>query len=410
MTPIILLMIIERPLLKKRLTQQNAWTLVYGRRKTGKSFLVKNFVTWDDYFFIKRNRTVLYETKTLSYESFAELFKSKIHDKKTVVIDEFHRLPEEFFDYLHHEEKKGRLILISSTLFLAKRFFSAHSPLLGLFAETIIPLPLLQETLAATMPMHLDKKAWLELSVLLREPICVKYITKASVREIIKEILISSKETVPSLVGEIFLEEERTLSSIYEGILRAIATGKVKSGEVSSYLFSRKLIAKDDPSLLQQHITTLVKLGIIRKIQVFNKKRFVYKHASPLVRLYYLADERYNLSEQQLPGDLLDEFLAQNLPLVIEDAVREALAQKLGLIEQVYEDKDFGVDGMLLKLKKLNMVLEVKWRTTIKHEEMRRITENLLAFKAKRHVLFVPDKEKVAVVNCIEVMDPKDLL
>lgn len=410
MTTIILIMIIERPILQKKLTLSSAWTLVYGRRKTGKSFLIKNFVRWNDYFFIKRDRTILYGTKTLSYETFTELFRSKLHDKKTIVIDEFHRLPEDFFDYLHHEEKRGRLILISSTLFLAKKFFSVHSPLLGLFAETIVPLPLLQETLNTTKSMHLDKKAWLELSVLLREPICVKYITKASVRDIMKEILISSKETIPSLVGEIFLEEERTLSSIYEGILRAVATGKVTTGEVSSYLFSRKLIPKDDPSLIQQHVTTLVKLGIIKKIQVFNKNRYVYKHASPLVRLYYLADEKYNLSEQQSPGDILDEFLSQNIPFVVEDAVREALAHKLGLIETVFEDKDFGVDGILLKLKKPELILEVKWKNKIKTEEIEDIKRNLLKFKAKRHILFVPDKEKCTAVHGVELMDPRDLL
>ena len=77
---------------------------------------------------------------------------------------------------------------------------------------------------------------------------------KEDPREIIAKSLEYSVKTIPALVGEIFTEEERSISAVYEGILRAIANGKTVSGEISSYLFSRKLIKKDDPSIVQQYL------------------------------------------------------------------------------------------------------------------------------------------------------------
>ena len=141
--------------------------------------LVKNFVKWDDYFFIKRDRTILTgEGETISYDTFMIILKRGIKEGKTVVIDEFHRLPEEFLDFLHHTEKKGRIILVSSTLFLSKKLFSEHSPILGLFAEMLVPILTLRDTLKALNKINIKPQEKLELGILLREPITIQFLTK----------------------------------------------------------------------------------------------------------------------------------------------------------------------------------------------------------------------------------------
>ncbi|MHB9302916.1 hypothetical protein [Thermofilum pendens] len=33
-----------------------AWVLVYGRRKVGKSYFIRNFTKWDSYYFVGRER------------------------------------------------------------------------------------------------------------------------------------------------------------------------------------------------------------------------------------------------------------------------------------------------------------------------------------------------------------------
>jgi len=36
----------------------NEWLLIYGRRKTGKSFLVRRFIKFDEYYFVSRSGRV----------------------------------------------------------------------------------------------------------------------------------------------------------------------------------------------------------------------------------------------------------------------------------------------------------------------------------------------------------------
>ncbi len=415
MTRIILFMVIVKRQEQQLLTSTSAWTLVYGRRKTGKTYLIKQFVPWDRYFFVKRDRTILDEKGvSLGYDAFLEVVKTIKEAKKTIVIDEFHRLPESFLDYLHFlsPDRQGRIILISSTLYLAKKFFSSGSPLLGLFIEIPLPICSIKETLVALPSMPSKDK--LEIAMLLREPLALQLLQEGiSGKKIITDCLQFSQKAIPALIGEIFSEEERTLSIIYEGILRAVASGKAISGEISSYLFARQLILKDDPSLIQQHLTTLVKLGIIKKIKVYNNPKFIYKHVSPLVKLFYFTDEKYNSTERILSAKDLQEIVLEALPHLIEDTVREFLALHYGLIEMVAEGKDFEVDGLLIKFKKPEIALEVKWKEHFSSEDIEKSMKNLFIFPVKRKIFFIPDKRNLKLLpefSSIEVMDVSDLI
>ena len=299
------------------------------------------------------------------------------------------------------------LILISSTLFLSKKLFSQKSPLLGLFMEMPIKLIDLKDAINSLEKLAAPKKDKLELAVMLREPIAIDYFNpKDGARAIIAKIILGSAKTIPALIGEIFLEEQRETSSVYEGILRAIAFGKVGSGEISNYLFSKKLIKKDDPSTIQQYLNNLAAFGIIKRIGIFNKKKFAYKHASPIARIYYYADEKYNLSERKMTEKELSAIVDEIMPRIIEDTVREALAEKYGLTETIVEEKDFEIDGYLLKFTKPEIALEVKWKK-LGEKEVRQIEEKLEKIEVTTKILFVPDKSKIKTK--LKAMDITDL-
>lgn len=405
---VILIMIILRQDDVKRIKESKKWTLVYGRRKTGKTFLVQQFVPFDEYFFIKTNKSILDKGNTsVSYEAFLEILKRSLAEGKIVVVDEFHRLGQDFFDLLHALKKQGKLILISSTLFLSKKLLSSKSALLGLFAEMPIGLIRLSDALASLRPLRLNKKDQLELALLLREPLAVDYLDeKQQARELAATVIVRSLKTIPALVGEIFSEEARDISAVYEGILRSIALGKVTSGEISSYLFSKKLLAKDDPSIPQQHLNNLLSIGIIKRIQILNKKRFVYKHVSPLAKMYYYADEKYNLAERLVNEKEVAPIVNELMPRLVEDHVREALAEREGLRESIIEAADFDVDGCLLKFKKPAIALEVKWKE-VDRSDITKSEETLSKIDAPRRILFVPDKK--GIQTKLEVMDVGDL-
>ena len=402
-------MIIERPDEAGKITSLRNWTMVYGRRKTGKTFLVKNYVEWDDYFFVKRDRTILtHKNESMNYDTFTTILQRNITQDRTTVIDEFHRLPEEFFDLLHSISQGGRIILISSTLHLSQRLLSTSSPLLGLFAEMPLNIISLKDTLKAVEKLDISLKQKLELAVILREPIAARFLTDKSPRKILSDVILFSRNAIPALVGEIFSEEERRLSGIYEGILRTIADGNLVSSEISSYLFSNKLIKKDDPSTIQNHLKNLINLGIIKRVKVHNKNRYKYKHISSLLHLFYFADEKYNISEREPSTKEIQEIIDETSPYLIEDAVREHLAKKHGLKEAVIETPDYDVDICLLKFQKPQVVGEVKWKKKFKGNDIKRAERVLAELEAKERYLFVPDKERVNS-DILKVIDVTDL-
>lgn len=420
MAIILTMVIVKRPNETRAIAAPKKWVLVYGRRKTGKTFIVENFIHYDEYFFVKHDRSMISKKNetAVGYETFMEILKRALADGKTVVIDEFHRLGGDFFDFLHYTKKTGKLILVSSTLFLSKKMFSGRSALLGFFVEVPVSLIAIEDCLAALKGLGIDDtRTLMELALLMREPIAIDYLdnsgsggTKKPSATIFTDILIGSAKTIPALVGEIFVEEERSISAVYEGILRAIAAGHVVSSEISSYLFSRKLIAKDDPSVVQQHLSNLMAFGIIRRIGVFGKARFIYKHTSPLAKLFYYADEKYNLSERRPNEKEIGQIVDELLPGLVEDGVRELLANRFGLKEAVVEAKDFDIDACLLRMKKPEVVVEVKWKKSVGHDDIRKAEENLGKIAgAKKRLLFVRDKTGLTSEK-IDIVDISDFL
>ena len=404
------MMIIERPDLLATINAFPKWLFIYGRRKTGKTFLVTRFVPHDEYFFVKSNKSVFEKDGAeISLDAFMEILKRGMNEGKTIVIDEFHRLGTSFLDFLHANPGKGKVILISSTLYVSRRMISTHSPLLGLVAEVPVGLITLHDTLRAIVPLPLPKKERLETAIMAREPIVIEYLDQTrnlEPRALLANIVLMSKHTIPALTGEIFSEEERLLSAVYEGIIRAVASGKVGSGAISSELFSKRLIKKDDPSIIQQYLANLIAFGILKRIKVFNKNRFVYKIPSPLSRLFYYADEKYNIMERRIPMQELSTIIEEVMPRIVEDAVREAIAEKLGLQETILEDSDHDVDGCLLAFKKPAVFIEVKWGRVSK-EDVAKAERNASRISAPRKILFVRDKH--ALHTSLEAWDVDDL-
>ncbi|MDP7080665.1 MAG: AAA family ATPase [Candidatus Undinarchaeales archaeon] len=387
------------------------WLLVYGRRKTGKTFLLRNLTDYDEYYFVKRDRGILTDSGALSYETFLELFKRQLNDGGTVIVDEFHRLGEGFQDILHFLPKKGKVILVSSTLHLSRKLVGSHSPLLGVVAEFQMPLLRLFDVLSSLHGDGLSKKELVETAVLLREPITIDHYTPGEgAVSTFTRVMTSTKYLVPALIGEIFTEEDRSLSAVYEGVLRAIAGGKCVSSEISSFLFSHGLIKKDDPSLLQQYLNNLVSFGLLKRLKVYNKRRYVYMHTSPLVYLYFYADEKYNLSEIEAGPEVISRIIAELYPRIIEGAVRELLAEHFGLVESVVREKDFDIDAYLLRFKTPEVAVEVKWKDKVSSKDVRKAEDTLSRVEAKRRILFVPDKKKVECGSDLEIMDVGDVL
>lgn len=282
------------------------WKMLYGRRKTGKSFIASRFLDHDLYYFVQRDGAIL-ERRSGARLSYQELLKelSKNLGEKTIVIDEFHRLPEDFLDFLHANAGRSEkdLVLLTSTLWLSLRLLSKkESPLLGVVLPIKIGL-IDEREVIIELSKEVSGKELVEASTYLREPMLVP-LYKPPLREFMAQYLYSSGPVVEDLIGEAFTEEEILFSEVYRAILHAVADGKSKSGEIASYLVSQGLL--DSPSSIQKYLKVLSTMDIIRKVPIFRKRRrFSYSIASPLLDLHFYLSSKYAYTELETPRGIL---------------------------------------------------------------------------------------------------------
>ena len=310
-------------------------------------------------------------------------------------------MPEEFLDWLHIKSPKN-LVLVTSTLHLAKNLLEKNSPILGLFLEFRMDLIDERDILLNLKEKIKDYKKLIEFSTYLREPMLLKWFG-ISLTSMLKNL----KLVIPSLVGEIFTEEEKELSTRYEAIIRALSSGKTTLSEITSILYSNKLIPKQDVSSVKPYLNTLLEIGLVKRIPEYFGKKYYYFVSSPVIDLYYYLDEKYNFSER----DLDEKYIIEKVPMHVEDFLRSLLGKIFGMRVFLINKPDMEVDIALAKFKKLKIVGEIKWKKRVSGAEIKKIEEKLGKFKGCRKILVVPSRNIVEKEpEGIEVWDVKRIL
>ncbi len=373
--------------------------LIYGRRKTGKTFLIKQLFPGYNYFFVRRDKSIYWENREeeLSYKEFIRTLSLL---KEPIIIDEFHRLGNSFLEYLHMKAPKN-IILVTSTLFLAKKLLKERSPILGLFLAYQVNL-IDERDIIYNLANYLKGKELIEKSVFFREPTLLRWFDLD-----LGELINFFKLSVPSLISEIFIEEDRKLTERYEGILRAISVGKYKLNEITNFLYSKGLINSQNPSLVKPYLSLLLEMGLLKRYKEFGKNKYYYYLTSPLIDLYFYLDEKYNFSER----DLGKEYFYSKIPFYVEDFFRELLAKLFDCNIVMIRKPQLEIDIALTKFKRLFLVGEVKWKNNISEKEIKNVEEKLNKFKDAKKILIVPSKESLEVEpEKVEVWDVKEVV
>ncbi len=403
--------IIMFPIIMKRPSEVNrirsGWYLLYGRRKTGKTYLVRNFVPHDTYFFVSRDGTIYRDDgTTIQYETLKEIAKIHLDEKKTIAIDEFQRLPDGFQDYLHFLGGEGNLILISSTLWLADRLVSgAGSPILGLVTPIKVgpvnPIDAIEDIKAYVK----DPVEIIEASIYLSEPILCRYYSN-DMRKDLSNFLYDNRGVVEGIILDAFREEERSYSLIYRGILKAVGSGRNTSTFISSYLFSKRLIKKDSPGMIQRHLDILVRMGFLDKIPVFSRRKFIYRHISPLVDLHYYLDEKYAYTEREIPLAFIRDVVDERVPRHVEHFLTKLISIRKGLSLFISEKPE--IDGLLCKFKRPVIGIEVKWGKTSAND-IRKFEKKLELLNVEKGI-FISKKSLKKPSEKIDLVTPKDII
>jgi predicted AAA+ superfamily ATPase len=301
--------------------------LIYGRRKTGKTFLARKYFRHDLYFVVTRDSRAFYpdtgELKDL--EGAVREALDYLKSDKRVVIDEFQRLPERYWDYLATVADRGVLLLLGSSFRVMTRLVDRNSPLLGL----VLPYKL-------NVISYADALASLRnplLSVILRDPWTVRFVKDVKdVQDKAYQLYMASK----GLIGEVFEEEERQLTALYEAVLLALAEGEWNTPIIANSLSSRGL--RVTPSTVSSVLDVMAKIGLVDKLPLYKAKgkaRFYYRVSSPILSLMLYAEAKYNVSSTEEVGEL-------PLGREAQFSVGELLAEAKGLTQAYspYEDID----------------------------------------------------------------------
>jgi len=403
--------IIPRRIELEKIEKSGDWVMLYGRRKTGKTFLVEHFIEYDEYFFVNRDGTVYdrINDQHFTHSEFMRFFP-KILGDGCVVVDEFHRLPEGFLDVLHSHAGRGRVLLLTSTLWLAKRLIDRKSPLLGVVTPVRVGL-IDEREILVEMSKELRGRETVESAVYLREPLLIQQF-RSPIREFLAPYMHSAGVMVGELVGEAFSEEEKTMTEIHETILKGVSDGKLTSTELSSLLYSRGLISKDNPGVLQKYLTTLVNIGILDKRLVYGKrkKKFVYIHNSPLLDLHFYLEAKYSYTELETPVEFIKKVVDTLIPRHVERFVESLFSKIYSLRPVKIEMPDFEIDIALADFKKVTVVGEVKWKEHISGNELRRIEDRLSKFKCMK-IIVVPSEDSMGrLPEFAEVLTPNELI
>ena len=318
------------------LRRRSGWLLVYGRRKTGKSFMARLLLPWRLYVTVTRDLTAVVEepgkrpTVTEIGEAMSRAVELLAGDD-VVVVDEFQRLPERYWDLLATRHPEGRLVLLASSLGVANRVFDRRSPLLGL----VLPLrvdPLRYADVVSSLLPRLGPRRALLWGVVLREPWLLPLapgLESEPWRFIAGNAYVLA-QMARGLIGEVFEEEERRLTRLYEAVLRLLAAGVWSSAKLAGLLYQRGLLSSAGAGPVTGLLDRLSEIRLVAKTRLWRTRgaRVYYRHSSPLLAIVYGLAERYSVDEHPHhdPGLLLDaarSLYARELQFTVGELLAE---------------------------------------------------------------------------------------
>ncbi len=388
--------LVKRPQLEEFL-KTSGRRLLYGRRKTGKTFYAR-YVLADYHYYIVRKGGVIYNpVEDLELDTRAFIKICRVEDN--IILDEFHRAHPRLFDVIQAGLCTENLVLITSTMHYHRRFTEGpEAPLKGLFSIRMVGLLSPIELLNTEWPMN--GRELIEHLVFYQEPTLIG--------RSLKDIILSGKEFAQSLIGEVLDEEDQVHTRRYDMILEAIAAGKNKLSEIASYLYSRGVIPSASTSYITKYIDILVKSGLIERVEVWGKKRkSYYRHVSPLTEIEYYLNAKYGFFDLPLTWDYIEKILYNYMPLLIEKFMEKLLAELMGLKPVKILEPE--IDIALVEYNRIKLVAEVKWKNKITREEIRRIEEKLNKFEEAEKILIVPD-QTIVPETTLKVLDIETII
>ncbi len=367
--------------------------------------MLRNFCKWDYYITVARDGNFWLDggevNRLPDINELVQFISKSLRTGKTVILDEFQRLPNGAIEKLTTAHPSGTLILSGSNMGVVKSITGTSSPFLGLVKEVRIGL---------IHPRNLVKFAgsgsFLDYMVYLRDPWLIPLMSGKSILRDLYNIVAHATWTIPSLVGEVFIEENRKLTAIYEGITRSIGAGRGRPPEIASLLYARGIIKHNSSSAIAPYIRNLQRMGILKELKLYKRKGVIYRMLSPIFSVFYYISDKYPLEYNPPSFATAKKNLTRIHSLCYEDFIVGLLARILD--KYVIYSTSPEIDGILVDHKgRPAVAVEVKHGMINKTEISNFLTKTddirtrvVVSKNAQDYddvIAFTPDM----VINCI---------
>jgi len=358
------MLIIERSEIRE-IEDQPGWILLYGRRKVGKTFMLRNFIKHDVLVSVRRDRisyaTGLPMSRVTSSETLIDLIGPVLKDGGTVIVDEFQRLPDSFLDEVATFHPEGRLILSGSSLAVVSRVLGVGSPMLGL--TSVHHLRLVRPTDVLSSLVDRSPETAVPFAAYLRDPWLVPMQEgRRSLEPFLHSVMASSRMAVPALIGEVFTESDRSLSQVYEGVIRALGARLWKPGDIAGRLHESGLVSSGGSPQVLQYLANLADMGLVDRVGILGKKRLkAYRLASNVMDTFYYLADKHMIDEEDRSLKDIKENLQRSVSRAIERFVGELFSQLSdGQVEYSFEPE---IDFVITRGRKRSPTVagEVHW-------------------------------------------------
>jgi len=381
------------------------WALVYGRRKVGKTYILDNYVSHDVYMGVRLDGSIWIRGMDIGHigeiAELPQMVSRLLKEGRTVVIDEFQRLPMWVLEDIARAHPSGRLILSGSSMRVSHSIMGRNSPLLALLRPFRIG-PVSPSDLLVDLSSRYSATKAVEHAPILRDPWTVPFFEE---KDPVKHLVEMLPHLVPGLVGEIFSADERELTRTYSAILAIIGSGDGDPQKVARKMHDRGITTTGASSNVIPYMNNMVEMGMIEKTKVYEKRKYNYSIPSFPMTLFYYLESRYAISDGHVPYEGIGPTAESVLRTGIESFVADLLVEFVGGRKELIKSSDREIDVLVTVRNKPTLVGEVKWGKVVS-ADVNRFLEKVKGFKCRK--VFVCRRRIKA--DRVEVLTPTDLV
>ncbi len=381
------------------------WALVYGRRKVGKTYILENYVSHDVYMGVRLDGSIWIRGMDIGnigeIAELPQMVSRLLKEGRTVVIDEFQRLPMWVLEDIARAHPSGRLILSGSSMRVSHSIMGRNSPLLALLRPFRIG-PVSPSDLLVDLSSKFSATKAVEHAPILRDPWTVPFYEE---KDPVKHLVDMLPHLVPGLVGEIFSADERELTRTYSAILAIIGSGDGDPQKVAKKMHDRGITTTGASSNVIPYMNNMVEMGMLEKTKVYGKRKYYYSIPSFPITLFYYLESRYSISDGHVPFEGIRPTAENVLRTGIEAFVADLLVEVVGGRKELIKTSEREIDVLVTVRNKPALVGEVKWGK-VSSADVDNFLEKVKGLKCRK--VFVC-KHRIKA-DRVEVLTPADLV